>query len=131
MFGAGTLGVCSLIEINIERHPAFISLPAAHKQMLAINVFRAMENNVPIIRPTPTGITAIIDPRGKVVSKVRNTGGVEVNITGYVSGEVELKDTGTFYTRHGDWIILPMALFTLPLVIGGMIIRIREKRNYT
>ena len=58
---------------------------------------RAVENDRWVLRATNTGITATIDPYGRVVQQARRNAQVAVNMPyGVVTST-------TFYTRHGDW----------------------------
>jgi apolipoprotein N-acyltransferase len=100
---------------------AFVADPSAHYQMLAMNVFRAIENRISIVRCAPTGISTLIDPSGRMITSVSDEQGREVNIAGYTFGEIPLTRTRTFYNRTGDWFVLisflmllfPAALFLL------------------
>jgi apolipoprotein N-acyltransferase len=69
----------------------------AHEQHLAIVRMRAAENRRWIIRATNDGITAVIDPRGRVTERLEpfvQTAGMMRY--GYASEQ-------TPYTRYGDW----------------------------
>jgi len=69
----------------------------AHEQHLAIVRMRAAENRRWIVRATNDGITAVVDPRGRVTERLEpfvQTAGMMRY--GYVSEQ-------TPYTRYGDW----------------------------
>ena len=77
---------------------------AARLQHLKIVRMRAAENRRWILRSTNDGITATIDPAGRLLGTLPNY--VEsASRTGYSY----VKET-TFYTRHGDWFPLLCAL---------------------
>ena len=84
---------------------AFIDTPAAHYQMLAMNVFRAIENHISIIRTATTGVSAIIDPSGRIVARVEDAHANDVNVEGYLVADFPLSSERTVYSRHGDWFI--------------------------
>jgi len=67
--------------------------PAQHLAMVAL---RAVENRTWVIRATTTGISALIDPYGRIVAQAP-TGAAAV-----LHGRVVPLRVGTFYKRHGD-----------------------------
>jgi apolipoprotein N-acyltransferase len=93
-------GVDFIVSMTNE---SFIQSPAARQQMLAMNVFRAIENRVAIVRTASTGVSAIIEPSGRIAQRIRDEGGNDVNVHGFLVGEVPLSSQRTFYTRHGEW----------------------------
>lgn len=74
---------------------------AAPYQMLAISVFRAVENRVSLTRSANTGISCFIDPLGRITGRVRNTG-KDIFVEGYLTQDVQLSKEKTFYTLYGD-----------------------------
>lgn len=110
-------GVDFMVSMTNE---SFTEIPAAHYQMLAMNVFRAIENNVSTIRTSTTGVSCIIGPDGRIISKVRDSNMNDVNVEGYIVGQMPLTSNRAFYNRHGDWFvytlfILFIALFMISL----------------
>lgn len=82
---------------------------------LAISVFRAVENRVPLARAVNTGMSAFIDGNGKVVSSLPK------NTMDVLSGTVLLDDRVSLYSAWGDWLgasclALTAALIPWPLV---------------
>ena len=70
-----------------------------------MNVFRAVENRVFVIRCTNTGISCFIDPSGRIINTVKDENGTEVFIRGVASGWVTPQNSNTVYTRFGDWFV--------------------------
>jgi apolipoprotein N-acyltransferase len=70
-------------------------------QFLAINVLRAVENGVAVVRAANTGISGVIDPRGRVVATV-SAEGREVFVAGAVTAGVAVSHERTLYTRTGE-----------------------------
>jgi apolipoprotein N-acyltransferase len=68
---------------------------------------RAVENYRWLLRDTNTGITAVIDPLGRVVAEAPR------NQRTQLQAAYSLEETTTFYTRHGDWFPLVCAIITL------------------
>jgi apolipoprotein N-acyltransferase len=102
-------GVDFMVSMTNE---AFTDEPAAHHQMLAMNVFRAIENRVSIVRTAPTGVSAIIGPTGRILAKVEDGNDKDVNVEGYLVGQIPLSSNRTFYNRYGDWFVYSL-LFVL------------------
>ena len=81
------------------------------RQHLNMARMRAIENRRWVLRATNSGITAAIDPEGRVVaSAARNTATVVVAPYEFVSST-------TFYTRHGDWFAFACAIITLAALL--------------
>jgi apolipoprotein N-acyltransferase len=92
-------GAQFLVNITNE---AWFGHSAAPYQFLSMNVFRAVENRVYVVRCANTGISCFIDPQGRVVSRVRDADGSEIGARGFLTGDVRLSGDTTFYTRNGD-----------------------------
>jgi apolipoprotein N-acyltransferase len=75
---------------------------AAPRQTLAIAAFRAAEHRVAIVRAANTGISAFIDPFGRITARVRGPDGRDVFVEGVLTGETVISSGTTFYTRHGE-----------------------------
>jgi len=69
----------------------------ALEQHAAMAVFRAVENHVAVARCANTGLSWVIDPRGRVI---RSDGEFE---TAVVAGPIAPAGPPTLYTRWGDW----------------------------
>ena len=82
-----------------------------HAQHLAICQFRAVEARRSVVRAVNTGVSAIIDPDGKVVGLPNPSKPVKdsANTTAILRGEVPISDAGTTYALLGDWV--PLACF--------------------
>jgi apolipoprotein N-acyltransferase len=88
----------------------------AYAQHLNQTRMRAIENNRWLLSATDTGVTASIDPWGRVVARVPRK-----QRTALVAPYALTSDT-TFYTRHGDWFPFICAIITL----AGVVLRFRE-----
>ncbi|MBA7674590.1 Apolipoprotein N-acyltransferase [subsurface metagenome] len=90
----------------------FFGRTAAPHQTLAMNVFRAVENRVAVVRAAPTGISAFINPSGEIVDRVRDGNGKDLFVSGFLVRDVPLSNTKTFYTMYGDifaYVVIGMA----------------------
>ncbi|KAF0220154.1 MAG: apolipoprotein [Geobacteraceae bacterium] len=86
----------SRLLVNIS-NDAWYKRSSAPYQHLSMTVFRAVENRVPLVRATNTGISAIIDSRGHIR---RMTPIFEEAV---LTGEVRLGEGNTIYNRYGDF----------------------------
>src|SRR5579885_2545908 len=80
---------------------------AAPHQLLAHVTLRAVENRVPIVRAANTGVSAIIDPDGRI----RWQGPLFEPL--WHADEIAWQPVRTFYTRFGDVFAWTCALATL------------------
>jgi apolipoprotein N-acyltransferase len=76
---------------------------------------RAIENDRWLLRDTNTGVTASIDPYGRIIASVPR----KVR-TALVAPYALISDT-TFYTRHGDWLAYVCAIISSGAIIFAFI----------
>jgi apolipoprotein N-acyltransferase len=81
---------------------------AAPYQHFSIAVLRAVENRRYLLRAATTGISGIIDPFGRIISKS------ELMTQTYLTENITPSKKLTFYTKFGD--ILPRASLTLAAI---------------
>ena len=101
-------------DVVDPRKTAWFNISAASRQHMANSVFRCIENRVPMIRVTNTGITCVIDAAGRITDKLAPDGGALTE--GFFIAEIVAANLGmrpTFYTRHGDVFALLCAVFVL------------------
>jgi apolipoprotein N-acyltransferase len=132
-FGSGeaqkTVGVQICYEITFpgqvidEAHrPSFIFNPSndawfgtwGPPQHLAQARLRAIEEGIPVVRATPTGISAVIDPTGRIISSV------PLHHAGVIDTVLPAPLPPTLFARFGLW---TTALFGLCLGIIGPALR--------
>jgi apolipoprotein N-acyltransferase len=92
--------------VNITNDGWYGRTSAPH-QHFAMAVFRAVENGKYLVRAANTGITAVVDPRGRVLERT------ELFERRALVREVPIVPGLTFYARHGDvfaWTCLGLAL---------------------
>lgn len=87
---------------------SWASSPVCQRQHLAMSVFRAAENGVPVLRSTASGVSCVIDRNGDVVEEL------EEFCPGFLGRRISVP---TYrkpypYTVFGDWFaILELCLF--------------------
>lgn len=81
--------------VNITNDGWYGRTSAPH-QHFAMAVFRAVENGKYLVRAANTGITAVVDPRGRVLERT------ELFERRAIVREVPIVPGLTFYARHGD-----------------------------
>jgi apolipoprotein N-acyltransferase len=86
-------------------------VPAAAEHMLRLAALRAIENRRPVVRATPTGVSAVIDARGRVLARSR-PGAREVIEARVVPGR-----SRTLTQRFGDW---PVSLAVLGVGLAAV-----------
>jgi apolipoprotein N-acyltransferase len=95
-------------------------------QHLAICVFRAVENRVGIARAVTTGISAFIEPSGRVHDRVRgNPSKSWPGESGYAISRISVDSRYSMYSQYGDWFAWGCALVWLLLYIDYWIARAR------
>jgi len=78
---------------------AWFGRTSAAEQHLSKSVFRAVENRRYLIRAAATGISCIVDPHGRILSRA---GLFRPEV---LHADVRARAEKTFYTRHGDWLV--------------------------
>jgi apolipoprotein N-acyltransferase len=84
----------------------------AYAQHLNQTRMRAIENNRWLLSATDTGVTASIDPWGRVVARVPRK-----ERSALLAPYALTSDT-TFYTRHGDWFAYGCAIISLGALLA-------------
>jgi apolipoprotein N-acyltransferase len=84
----------------------------APRQHLNQARMRAVENNRWLLRATNTGITAAIDPYGRIVDQSPR------EIYTYLDAPFSTMNGTTFYTRHGDWFPFTCAIISLLMIFA-------------
>ncbi|MBN2211068.1 MAG: hypothetical protein JW709_06690, partial [Sedimentisphaerales bacterium] len=102
-------------------------------QHLAICQFRAVENRVGVARAVNTGVSAFIDPDGRVrgggiAGSLKEDPRQRQCVKGYLTDEVGVDTRESFYGRTGDWMAVGCLIITLGLCVDGLIQRWRTKK---
>ncbi len=100
------------LMINITNE-VLLGKTAAPYQLVAISVFRAVENRISVVRCANTGISCFINPYGKIVGRVHDQDNKATFVEGYLTQDVPLAHEKTFYTKYGDIFLYMNFLMTL------------------
>ena len=130
-FGAAGMLICYEVifsgqVVDAKHRPAFIFNPSndswyakfGPEQHLAQARLRAIEEGLPIIRATPTGISAIVDADGRIVASV------DWGKPGAAEAPLPAPHPPTLFARAGNWIALAIAVLLAAL---GVAIRRRAR----
>lgn len=107
---------------------AWFDRTACPQQHLSHSVFRAVETGLPLIRAANSGVTALVDGRGRVHNPTVNRSGVppEAAVRVWRFGVPPADAPLTPYTRHGDW---PLAIPCLAVTLVLALLAWREERK--
>jgi len=105
-----------LVNITNDAWFGKTSEPALHLQLAT---FRAIENRLFLVRSTNTGISAIVDPVGRIVKQT------SIYNPETLLGEVAVLSGDTIYRRYGD-VFAWACCGILVLLVGGAILRRRR-----
>lgn len=127
-FGAVGMLVCYEVIfsgqiVDPAHRPAFLFNPSndswyaefGPEQHLAQARLRAIEEGLPIIRATPTGISAIVDADGRIIASV------PWGKPGAAEAPIPSANAPTLFARAGNWMALIVAL-----VLAGAAVAIRR-----
>jgi apolipoprotein N-acyltransferase len=92
--------------------------PLAMELHAALSAMRAAENGLPVIRSGNSGISMILDPRGREIGRLPR------QIRAKLVADIPVVSRPSFYARHGHW-SSPMLLGLYCLLPAGIIVRRR------
>jgi apolipoprotein N-acyltransferase len=94
----------------------------AYAQHLKQSRMRAVENNRWLLLDTNTGLTAVIDPNGRIVASAPRKTRTALRVP------YALSSATTFYTRHGDWFAYLCAIISVVALCMRRFVR-KEKET--
>lgn len=112
--------------IDPDKRPLFLFNPSndawfgswGPPQHMAQARLRAIEERMTIVRATPTGISGVIDPEGRLVAKIG------LGVAGVLDAHLPAAQPPTFFSRFGN--LLPGGL-ALILAALGVVIALRRR----
>ncbi len=104
-------GAQVLVNVSNDTWFGETGVPEQHLNMARM---RAIENRRWLLFATNSGISAAIDPHGRVVARAPRNVRVAVDVPYAYVAET------TFYTRHGDWFAFGCAIITLVALVAAI-----------
>ena len=92
-------------------------------QHLAQARLRAIEEGLPVLRATPTGISAVIDARGNIVEQV------PMHRAGAITTTLPEAREATFFARHGNAVPVAISLLMLFLLAWPALLPLVARRR--
>ncbi len=116
-FGAEQLGFLPAAQllVNVSNDAWFGDSIAPH-QHLQIGQMRARETGRYLLRATNTGITAVVDPTGRVVERIPQF------VSGVITATVRPYSGATPYVRLGNWPVIGLAMLLLAAAWGATLV---------
>jgi apolipoprotein N-acyltransferase len=105
-------GAQVLVNVSDDGWYGDSSAPWEHLDMARM---RAIENDRWLLRSTNTGVTAAIDPYGRITQSMPR------HERGSLVARFDYETYETFYTRHGDWIAWICAAIVTLLILTGIL----------
>jgi apolipoprotein N-acyltransferase len=97
-----------------------------HEEHLAICRFRAVEARRSIVRAVNMGISAAIDPDGRVIALAGETWSKSKKVEGIASVNVPIDSREALYPRLGDWVPAACWIGILIGVVAGLLRRAKS-----
>jgi apolipoprotein N-acyltransferase len=97
----------SNLIINVT-NDAWFGKTTGPRQHLAAQIFRSVEKGAVLIRVANSGISALVNTKGKIEEKI------ELDISGYIDKTIKLESNETFFEKSGN---LALALFIIFLFL--------------
>ena len=110
-------GAGLLINITNDFWFGDTAAPVQHAEMA---VFRAVETRTPLVRCANTGISMVVDPYGRVTHQTRTFVEAQVDARIFPTGK------GSFYTRHGEWLLMTLLAIASAWVIAALSLKGRR-----
>lgn len=115
------------ILVNLSNEAWYLD-SAEMDQMLALSAFRCIETRTGMARATNSGISAIIDPRGRIAGVVTDRDGRRKEVAGTLRGRVPVGPRDGLFVAWGDWFAAATALAILADLAGRFLRRELEKK---
>jgi apolipoprotein N-acyltransferase len=103
-------GVRAIVNVSND---AWFGVTSGPLQHLNLASYRAIETGLPLIRATPTGVSALIDARGRILPGDR----LKLGESGVIDGKVSTVASPTLFSKLGHW---PFGLLLLVSFVAGI-----------
>lgn len=89
-------GVRAIVNVSND---AWFGVTSGPLQHLNLASYRAIETGLPLIRATPTGVSALIDARGRILPGKR----LKLGESGVIDGKLSDVGSPTLFSKLGHW----------------------------
>jgi apolipoprotein N-acyltransferase len=89
-------GVRAIVNVSND---AWFGVTSGPLQHLNLASYRAIETGLPLIRATPTGVSALIDAQGRILPGAR----LDLGESGVIDGNAPYVGSPTLFSRLGHW----------------------------
>nr|WP_246263602.1 apolipoprotein N-acyltransferase [Caulobacter soli] len=103
-------GVRAIVNVSND---AWFGVTSGPLQHLNLASYRAIETGLPLIRATPTGVSALIDSQGRIVPGAR----LKLGESGVIDGKVSGTSSPTLFSKLGHW---PFGLLLLVSFVAAI-----------
>lgn len=111
---AARRGAMFLVNITNDAWFGRSSQPYQH---VAYAVFRCVENGIPMVRATNSGLSCYIDRQGRVYHVLKDEAGKELGVQGTAVDAVDISGSRTLYTKWGNVFAVLCTIITAILLI--------------
>ncbi|KQZ05757.1 acyltransferase [Caulobacter sp. Root1455] len=107
-------GVRAIVNVSND---AWFGVTSGPLQHLNLASYRAIETGTPIIRATPTGVSALIDAQGRILHGER----LKLGESGVIDGNVPYIGSPTLFSKLGHWPfgVLLLVSFAAAIRVSG------------
>jgi apolipoprotein N-acyltransferase len=99
--------------VNVTNDAWFGDTPGPYQHLAQARV-RAIEEGLPLLRAANTGISAVIDPYGRVAAEL------PLGAAGVLDAVLPVRLPPTFYGRHGPFIVAGLYIFLALTAFAGL-----------
>lgn len=103
-------GVRAIVNVSND---AWFGVTSGPLQHLNLASYRAIETGLPLIRATPTGVSALIDARGRILPGAT----LKLGESGVIDGKVSEVGSPTLFSKLGHW---PFGLLLLVSFVAAI-----------
>jgi apolipoprotein N-acyltransferase len=97
---------------NVTNDAWFGNSTGPHQHLAQLRL-RAIEQGIPAFRAANTGISAIIDPYGRYIARLKT------GASGFIEWPIPAALSATPYARFGDWIFLVLTVVTVVAALAS------------
>ena len=121
--GAALSGLRPGFIVNVS-NDAWFGRTSGPLQHLNLASYRAIEEGLPMLRATPTGVSAVITPLGQV-----EAGSLRLGDTGVIDADLRPRQLSTLYIRHGYLPFIALLMISAALILRIRVVQALKRRQ--